>query len=157
MRGVACLDTHLWPDVVIPMEASPRKPLHCRVMQPVRTRANQRRRPSPQVRKEAPFDVRDLWWNLQQHWKVITPVWAVLPAAFVASLLLRSAMSYSIVFWAFSVVFIGVFLWLSYRTYELVADERLPVSHWLLLVWVPWMPVAVVSNAVISSLSNISG
>jgi hypothetical protein len=125
-------------------------------MQQVRTRTNQRRRASQDVRKEAIFiDYKDLLWSFQQHWRVITPVWAFLPAAFLASRLLGSVMDYSIVFWAFSLVFIGMFFLLSYRTYELVAEGRIPLSHWLVLVWIPWMPLAILSNAVTSFLGRL--
>ena len=122
-------------------------------MQQVRTRTIQRRRASKDVRKEAlSIDYEELLWSFRAHWPVITPVWACLPAVFAVSRLLGGLLDYSIVFWAFSIVFIGVFCLLSYRSYELVAEGRIPLSHWLVLVWIPWLPLVFLSNALISSL-----
>jgi hypothetical protein len=122
-------------------------------MQQERTRTFQRRRTAKPVPKPASaVDYHELWWSFQHHWPVITPIWAFLPAVFAISRVLGGLLDYSIVYWAFSIMFFGTFLFLSYRTYELVAENRLPVVHWLILVWVPWLPLAVLSNAVISSL-----
>ena len=119
-------------------------------MQQVR-RYPQRRAPQKARQEAAVIDYKELRSSFQQHWRVITPVWAILPAVFLASRLLGGVLDYSIVFWAFSLLFFGGFFWLSYRTYELVAAERLPLSHWLVLVWVPWMPLAILSKTLTSS------
>jgi hypothetical protein len=122
-------------------------------MQQARTRNVQRRRASKDVRKEtSAIDYEELLSSLKQQWPVITPVWAFLPAAFIASRILGGFLDYTIVFWAFSIIFIGTFFVLSYRTYELVAENRIPMSHWLLLVWVPLLPIAVLANALLSAV-----
>ena len=121
-------------------------------MPPVKTRSN-KRGASKDVPKEASaIDFWDLLWDFQHHWPVITPVWAFLPVVFAISRILGGLLDYSIVFWAFSIIFFATFLLLSYRSYELVAENRITIPHWLVLVWVPWLPLAILANVIISSL-----
>ena len=131
--------------------------VHCDCIMPqVRKRTNQQRRASRDVRKEAAFiDYKDLLWSFRQHWRVITPVWAILPVALLASRLLVGLLAYSIVFWAFSLIFIGTALFLFYRTYELVAEDRIPLVNWLVLVPIPWVPLGILSNAVVSGVGGL--
>ena len=124
-------------------------------MPQVRTRTPQQRRTSRNPHEEAfSIDQKELLFTLQQHWRVITPVWAFLPVVFLTTRLLSGLLAYSIAFWAFSIVFFGAFFFLAYRTYELVTEGRIPLAHWVMVVWGPWMPLAILSNAIIGLIAD---